>query len=284
MIPPQVAYVRPDSLDAACSHLAEVPGSVPMGGGTMLVPELGRGDRLSSAVVDLGALGLDTEEIVDGHLELGSMVTYSQVMRSPHVFTIAPLLSQLARGVTGGPQIRNQGTVGGSACRAMPSSDVPAALMALEVTMRLRGVQSSREVPVDQFFLGAGRTVLQAGEVLSHVVIPVREAPRQAYVKFKLCESSWPIVTAAAVVRAEAKEAIVAVGGLDQRPLRIRLELSGAEGWPPAAALRDMLLTEVTHEWTDELATAGYRRKIAGVIARRALEAADANSTEGQTP
>ena len=112
--------------------------TVLIGGGTWVVPEMSHGKRRPARVIDLRRAGLGgVREDGDGagdrrydHLHGSAGV--------PAVATRLPLLRTLARGITGGAQIRNGGTVGGSACYASPASDMPAALVALGATLRLR--------------------------------------------------------------------------------------------------------------------------------------------------
>src|SRR5438034_798571 len=120
----------------------------------------------------------------------------------------------MAIGITGGGQIQNRGTVGGSACYAFPSSDVPAALVALGATLRLASAGGRREAAAADFFTGAFGADVRPGEVLAEIRIPAPPAgARQGYYKFKLCESSWPIATAACVLGGDGASTL-ALGGV----------------------------------------------------------------------
>ena len=285
MIPPDVVYLKPGSVETASSYLRDRPGAVAVAGGTMVLPALGRREQFTPALVDLCALGLDTVTERDGALVIGALASYSTVASDDRIAATAPLLRTLAAGITGGAQIRNQGTLGGSACRAAPASDVPAALSALGATMRVHGPEGPRDIAIDDFWIGAGRTALAEGELLTEIVVSPDPASAQGYVKFKLCESSWPIVTAAALVTASGS-ATVAVGGFGARPVRVEVEVdpsaTGTE-LPSAAELRDLVLGRTAEVWSDELAGSDYRQAIVGVIARRALRAA-LDKTEGKKP
>ena len=159
-------YTRPTDVDGVTAALAD-GDAVVVGGGTMVVPEMTHGRVRPSAVVDLARAGLAGITRGDGAWVVGAMTTYTELERSA-----VPLLATVARGITGGPQIRNRGTVGGSASHANPSSDVPAALVALSARLRLAKTGGVREVAAADFFVGAFRTAREPDEVLTAITVP----------------------------------------------------------------------------------------------------------------
>ena len=238
-------YHRPVTPAAAAGLAAELEDVLVVGGGTLAVPLLARGRANPADILDLSAAGLGRVGREEGWIVLGATVPYAALATAGH-----PLLARMAAGVTGGPQIRNRGSVGGSACHANPASDVPAVLVALGARLRL---SSGRESPASEFFRGAFEADLRPGEILLEIAVPVPEAgTRFGYVKVKHAHGSWPIATAAAVVRPDRIE--VVLGGVAPVPLR----------WAGDAP----------DGWSDELADAGYRRALAPVVARRAVEVA----------
>lgn len=285
MISPQVSYIAPADVATACEVLASRDGAVAMGGGTILVPELVRRERDVSAIVELRGLGLDAVTSSADAVHIGAMVDYAHAGRDALVGQVIPMIAAMSRGITGGAQLRNQATLGGSACRAMPSSDVPTTLLALGATMRAQGPRASRDVAAADFFIDAARTVLERDEILTAISVPRGEpGQRQGYVKFKLCESSWPLITAGAVVTAGVdgqRVAVIGVGGLAPTPVRI--EFGFGPSRPSARDLDDLLAEQAPVLWSDELGDGAYRASIAGVIARRSLDSALAHSEEGTT-
>jgi CO/xanthine dehydrogenase FAD-binding subunit len=262
----RLTHHAPSDIGEACALLAaRGEDAAVLGGGTWLVPLMSRGERSVTDVVDLRRLGLAGVAEQDGELGIGAMTTYADVLASSVLGERAPLLHAVARGITGGKQIHNLGTLGGSACFAFPSSDVPACLVALGARMRIDGPSGSREVAAADFFLDAFSCALERGEVLTAMVVPAG-LDRVGYAKLKLCESSWPIATAAAVVTDGT--ASVTLGGVGRTPLRIDLDGAGPE------QLDAMVGERLGDPWDDELAPADYRRAVAPVIARRALEQA----------
>lgn len=268
MIRDRFTFSAPRSADEAISVLAGAEeGAVLVGGGTWVVPEMTRGRRRPRHVVDLRRAGLSGVRVEDGHLSLGPMTTYSNLAASQDV---PGLLRTLAQGVTGGAQIRNQGTLGGSACYANPASDVPAALLALAATFRMRRAAGERDVPAAAFFRAAFEADVSSDEVLVDIRMSrPRPGSRYGYVKFKLAEGSWPIVTAACIAGADGTVESLAVGGAAAVPVSVEVP-DGADDEQIMDAAREA----VGDGWTDALADGTYRRRIAGVIAKRAVHAA----------
>ncbi|WP_236792237.1 xanthine dehydrogenase family protein subunit M [Amycolatopsis sp. GM8] len=262
-----VAY--PTTADEAAGLLQT--DAVIVGGGTLTVPALTRGELNTAHVVDLGRLGLD-EIVPDGTvIRLGAMVSYQQLITSALVAERLPMPHRMASGITGGIQIRHQGTVGGSACAARPNSDVPAVLVAMRAEMLLRSPAGTRRVPVDEFFLGAERADLRRGEFLTEIAVPSTPPGwTTGYYKLKFAESSWPVVTAACVLP-PAGSAEVTIGGVADVPLRITLPETNRTEHTVAERI-SAIPTE--RRWSDLRADARYRARVAGEIACRAVRQA----------
>jgi CO/xanthine dehydrogenase FAD-binding subunit len=280
MITRRFDYLAPGSADEAVAALAGNGETAVIGGGTWVVPEMTHGIRRPARVVDLRRAGLAGVEAGEAGLVVGATTTYTELASDPLVAERAPALAAMAAGVTGGAQVRNQGTIGGSACYATPSSDAPGALVGLGARMRIASSAGTRELDAADFFLGAFTCALAPGELLTAVVVP--EAPNavQGYYKHKLCESSWPIATACCSLELAADGTVasgrLAVGGVNAVPYLVDLSglagrRLGSEAAGEAAALAEQGATD---PYTDVLASGGYRRQIAGVVAKRALLAA----------
>jgi CO/xanthine dehydrogenase FAD-binding subunit len=255
-------YSRPTTVDGVTEALSG-GDAVVVGGGTMVVPDLTHGRTRADAVVDLARAGLAGIARGDGAWVVGAMTSYTEIERSA-----VPLLATVARGITGGPQIRNRGTAGGSASYANPSSDVPAALVALRARLRLARVGSVREVAAEEFFLGPFRTARRPDEVLTAITVPDTDAAL-GYVKFKLAEGSWPIVTAATLAGPAIR---VVLGGAAAVPVAVELSRSSWRADLPDAVARG--LAAAGGPWDDVLAPGDYRARIAPVIAARSIATA----------
>lgn len=276
MIRTGLAYHAPEQPAEACSLLAEHGDrAAVLGGGTMLLPAMGRGERTHQHVVDLRRLGLSGVTATEQSVEIGALTTYSSILASD-LDGVAALVRLASNGITGGTQLRNQGTVGGSACFANPASDMPGVLVAADAQLVLEGVDGTREVAASEFYTDAFVTTRRPEEYLS-VIRLVRRPVRVGYYKLKLSESSWPIATGSAVVEVadgRVVSATVTVGGVCATPFTVDV----AELLDDSAVLRgdDRALDELVDGrigdlWDDELAPASYRKRVAGVVARRAL-------------
>ena len=275
MIRTRLTYHSLSEVEEACRLLDEHgEDAAVLGGGTHILPMMTRGERSVGHVVDLRRLGLTQIVAEDGEVEVGAMATYTDALSSPVLRDRAPLLPMAAAGITGGAQIRNVGTIGGSASYANPSSDVPGCLVALGARMRVRGPSGAREVSAQQFFVDAFRPDLGRGEILTAIVIP-EAVGRVGYYKLKLSESSWPIATAAAIVDGERQAASVTLGGVCRTPVRIDLgAVIDGEGRvrTDGPDLDDYVREQLDEPYGDELAPGSYRQNVAGVVAKRALE------------
>ena len=269
MIKKHFSYHAPSSVTEAAELLAVGNGKTEViGGGTWVVPEMTSGTRLPTRVVDLANTGLKRIEAGGDAVVIGAMVTYRDLIDSAVIASELPMLRTLAVGITGGSQIWNRGTIGGSACYANPNSDAPAALVALDATLRLRSVHGPREVSAADFFLDAFAVDVLPGELLEEIVINRGLGELcSGYYKFKLCEGSWPIVTGAYAKDGGGER--VVLGGVQATPVRV--ELRDAGGVEIVAAVD----AAVTRPRDDALASGGYKKSIAGVIARRAADQAN---------
>jgi CO/xanthine dehydrogenase FAD-binding subunit len=255
-----------------------------LAGGTMLVPSLTRGERDLDHVIDLRRLGFHAATVTADSVHIGAMVTYAHLLAASAFPGTAQLLQRVAGGITGGPQIRCQGTICGSAAYANPSSEVPAVLVALDATMHLDGPGGARITPAAAFFLDAYTVDLRRGELLTGVSVAARAA-RLGYYKLKLAEGSWPIATAAAVLPptdagsggAGYSGAVVTLGAISTRPIQLDLApvLDDDGRLPSDADVDDWVAAQIGEPWDDELAPGDYRRMVAGVVLRRALRRAD---------
>jgi aerobic carbon-monoxide dehydrogenase medium subunit len=265
MIRHRFAYHAPEGVEDAVALLAADPeGTTVISGGTWVVPELTRGQRRAEAVVDLRRAGLDTVgATAAGGLLLGAATTYATLARHPLVAERAPLLAHMAAGITGGAQLRNVATIGGSACYASPSSDVPGALVALGAVLHVRAADGTRAVPAARFFRAAFVADLGPGELLTHIEIPATVAgARWGYRKLKLCGSSWPIATASCLMTSDGLRLVL--GGVCAVPVRVKGLGVRAAGEAAAEAIGE--------PYADALADGDYRRRVAPVLATRAME------------
>jgi carbon-monoxide dehydrogenase medium subunit len=245
------------------------------------VPSLGRGERTARHVVDLRRAGLSGIEATNGTVRVGACATYADLLASTVLATRAPVLGQMAAGVTGGPQIVGRASIGGAIVAARPGSDAPGVLTLLDAAAEIVGPTGTRTMPVTELWAGAFTTTLAPDEVL--VALQFGALPSGSgcgYSKIKHGTGSWPIVTAAAMVQLDADgrctRAALVIGGACATPRRIPVDAGVVD--------EDTLRSAVADAWEDELAPAAYRAAVAPAAARRALAQAFADARHRQEP
>lgn len=291
MYPASFAYAAPTTLDEAVAMLAERPDSRVIAGGQSLLPMMKLRLLAPQLVVDLGRIpGLVGIREGEGILEVGAMTTHATAAASPVLRAKASALAEAAS-VVGDPLVRNRGTVGGSAAHADPVGDEPGALVALDVRFVVRGPEGERTVAAEEFFLDAFTTALEPGEVLTAMRLSVAGANEgSAYRKLGRRGRSrdYPVAGAAAWVRLHGDTIAgcrVAITGAPVRTSRATaLEgrlLGGPAGAIPEAA---PAAAEGMTVLGDLYGSRAYKEHLAGVLARRALEAAVASARSGSAP
>lgn len=278
-------YFAPASVAEAGTLLSEPDiETVVIGGGTMIMPQLRFRITTPDRAIDLAMIPelRNVERLPSGGYRVGASVTYTQISKLVGDTAKAlDVLQRVASGITGGPQVRNQATVCGSAAFANPSSDIPTALVASEAVVQLDGNRGPRSIPAGEFFTGAFQTQRRSDELIRAVDLP--EEARDAswgYVKVKGSESSWPICTAAARILppedSKPAQCSVTLGAAIEFPRTLTLTTTvGGELQPSHLEEIESFLALEDHKWwDDQLATAEYRKSIAGAVMRRAIEKA----------
>jgi carbon-monoxide dehydrogenase medium subunit len=217
------------------------------------------------------------------------MVTFAALSEHPQVRLRLPAVAEAALQV-GAVQTRNQATIGGNLCSAVPSLDGAPALLVLGATLRLEAQGSARLVPIEQFFLGPRRTLLQPGEVLTEIIVPLRRDFTASFLRLGRRKAlTLSIVNAAAGLamdRQQVSEARIALGAVAPTPIRAYQAeqlLKGQKLTPQLFAEAAAVAATETSPISDLRASADYRRKISVVLVRRALEIALARQPNTQT-
>jgi CO/xanthine dehydrogenase FAD-binding subunit len=282
MIAQPFTYSAPTNVAGAVELLATDPeGTRVLGGGTWVVPDLNRGIIAARHVVDLRRAGLSGIQESDGIVRVGATVTYAGLLASPVVRRRAPLLQEMAAGITGGRQITLHGTIGGSAAAARPQSDVPAVLVSLEADVLVLGPDGERRLSAADLFVTAMGTSLQPGEIITAFELGTAREAAHGYVKLKRGGSSWPIATASAQLaldeRGRCTDVSLVLGGVAATPVRVDLTADLLDEVATDEALAAAARTaarSVPEPWGDVLASARYRAAVVEPVARRALQRA----------
>jgi carbon-monoxide dehydrogenase medium subunit len=279
VIPAAFDYVAPTSVDEALSALASAGDDVKvLAGGQSLLPILRMRLNAPETVVDLGRVE-SMRGISDGgdHLVIGAMTPYSDIVASDLVREHASLLAEAVETVAD-PQIRHRGTIGGALVHADPAGDVGAPVLALDATMVVVGSSGERTVPAGEFFVDLFETAVGEGELLTQIRIPKHTGWGSAYEKFVRVSHQWSIVAVAATVKADGgtiSEAKVGLTNMGSTPLRagsVEQALAGASADGVADACASA--ADGTSPPSDLNGDADYRRHLASVLTRRAVEKA----------
>ena len=279
MIPQKFEYTAPKSLNNALQLLAG--GAKPLAGGMSLIPMMKLRLAAPEHLVDLGKLKeLSYIHESGGAVHIGATTTHYEIESSPVLLGKCPLLAETAAEI-GDLQVRNMGTIGGSVAHADPAADYPAALQALEAKLVLTGSREERTVTAAEFFVDAFTTMLEPGEIVREVIVPVEDSSTgTCYEKVVQPASGFAIVGVAARVRRSAGKisfARIGVTGLSNRSYRAtaaEAALAGKPGSDSDARSAAALVTEGADANSDLYASAEYRRHLAAVHAARALMAA----------
>jgi len=261
----RVEYARAESVAEAVRLLAQNSNARPLAGGQTLVNVMKARAASPDVLVDLNGLdelkGIRTTPA--GGLELGSMVTYTEMVESEDVGDFRPRLAEVTSTIAD-VQVRNRGTLGGNLCSNDPTNHLPPLMVAMGAEMAIAGSSGERTVPAEEFFLGVYLTAVGPDELLTRVTLPPPGAG-DGFAAVTIGREGTCIVNAAAVLH--DGEARLAIGCVSAVPVLVR-----APSEPEAAAAA---VTAADFDPpTDVHASAGYRRRLAEVLARRAVQQA----------
>jgi aerobic carbon-monoxide dehydrogenase medium subunit len=288
MFPAKFGYVAARSVDEALRLLSEHgdEGKL-LAGGHSLIPAMKL--RLSSPrmLIDLGTVpGLRGIKVDGGNLIIGALTVHCDVAVSDLVRKHVPGLAEAAS-VIGDMQVRNCGTMGGSVAHADPGADLPVMLTALNASFVVRSASGNRSIAVNDFFLDFYTTAMNANEILTEIRIPLPPARTgTAYAKLPHPASGYVVVSAGASITCQASgscvSARIALGGMGSGPVRASAtekDLQGKALTPQIIAAAAAKATEESDPVEDTFASAEYKRHVATVCARKAIEQAVQRTT-----
>ncbi len=260
----EVEYARPGSVDEAVGLLAANLAARPLAGGQTLINVMKARIAAPDVLVDLNDLP-ELREIreTDGGLELGAMVTCSQLIVAAEVHRVRPILADVAAQIAD-VQVRNRGTIGGNICSNDPTNHLPPLLAALGATMTIAGADGERDVPVDEFFLGVYMTAVGPGELLTRITVPPR-GRGDGFASVTIGAEGTCVVSAAA---SRADSLRIALGCIAAVPVLIE------PASPEEGAVREAVRAADLDPPSDIHASAEYRRHLAEVLAVRAARQA----------
>ncbi|UCF06594.1 MAG: xanthine dehydrogenase family protein subunit M [bacterium] len=271
-------YYKPLSLDDALALHDKIPGALFIAGGTDVMVKIVNGDIEPSALISLRSIPELSGIKENGSTRIGSMTTISELIEHPKLHKRYPVLIEAARRHSG-PQIRNVATIGGNLCNCSPCADTATPLLVLDAKVRLRSIEGSREIPIEEFFKGPGETCLSSSEILTDILLdpPQREA-RAVFMKKGRVHMDLATASVAVLLEMEkntCRRARLAAGSVAPVPLRLSQVEELLEGNIISSELLDRareISSETVSPITDIRATEEYRRRIVGIYVRRGIE------------
>jgi carbon-monoxide dehydrogenase medium subunit len=274
VIPPPFEYTAPETLDEAIQTLSQGGDDTKLlAGGHSLIPLMKMRLAAPAKLVDLRKLtdlrGVRRE---NGGFRIGALTTHAQLSQESELGVVAEAAGKIAD-----QQVRNRGTIGGSLAHGDSASDLPAVLLAAEGSVVARGPGGEREIAAGQLFEDFLTTALADDEVVTEVRFPAMDGWGFAYEKFTRRAEDWAMVGVCAMVKSDFSDVRVALTNMAGTPIRATaveaaLRGQGRDAIAGAAEQAD----QGTDPPSDLNATADYKRHLARVLTRRALEKAAA--------
>jgi aerobic carbon-monoxide dehydrogenase medium subunit len=275
VIPAEFDYVAPQSLDDVLQALSDGGEDAKLlAGGHSLIPLMKLRLAAPTLLVDLRRVpGLSEVKRENGTLRFGAMVRHHAVATGGFG------LPSAAAATIADQQVRNAGTLGGTLAHGDPASDMPAILLVHEGSVIIRGAGGEREVPGSELFEDYLTTAIGEGEILTEVRIPALEGYGYGYHKFNRRQEDWAMVAVAAAVKKGADGTVedvrIGLTHMGSTPLRATASEAALRGQPLNAetiAAAAEQASEGTEPPADLNASADYKRHLARVLTRRALE------------
>jgi CO/xanthine dehydrogenase FAD-binding subunit len=281
--PPPFDYLAPSTLDEALALRAEyADDSLVLAGGQSAMPLLSLRMALPAAVIDLGRIPeLAGIRELDGGVAFGAMTRQRDAERSQLVQERLPLATQALAHV-GHTTIRNRGTIGGTMAHADPAAEMPAVALLLDGELVARSTRGERTIAARDFFVGVLTTALEPDELLVEVRLPgLAGRVGTSFLEVARRHGDFAVVAAGAAVAlagdgtiADARLAFTGVGATAVRAHDAEATLRGAQPGDDVFAEAAARAAAELEPGSDAHATAAYRRRIADVLARRALKEA----------
>jgi carbon-monoxide dehydrogenase medium subunit len=281
---PDFEFVEPTSISEACSLLAEdQDGSVVFAGGTDLLVDLKAGTRILRRLVSLGRIdelrAVDLSS--DSTLKIGATATINDVARHPGIAQRFPGINDAAMSLAA-EQVRNQATVAGNLCMAVPSADMAPILLAHDAVMSVVSPTGGRVIPLRQFFVAPRKTVLDPVDIVVAIEVPAPPAGTgsASFRQGGRVSLSLPMAAAAAVVAMDGevcRSAALALGAVAPTPV---LAVTAAEVLA-GSELTEEILAEAGERAAEEAnpiddirASREYRLELIRILTRRVVRTA----------
>jgi len=277
-------YDRPGNVDQAVEILTKYTNKAHVvAGGTDILPRRPGGHNFAKGkhLVDIAHMGLDyIREEKDG-IHIGAAVTINSIGALPLFLKPPYLVLSEAAACHSTQTIRNRATIGGNLCNASPCADLALPLLALDAQLVIKGPEKDRQVPIQDFYLGANLSAVDSNEILLEICIPFCEK-KSATSFLKLGRQQTAIdmalVNVATFLTMEGQccdTVRIALGSVGPVPFRAKKAESILAGKLPDKETLQRAAeaaAEAAAPIDDIRATAAYRKKMVVVLVRQALE------------
>lgn len=282
MKPAPFKYFAPTTIEQALSLLAEQEDAKILAGGQSLVPVMNFRLARPSVLIDLNRVSeLFYIRAHDGGLSIGAMARQRAVERDPSVAKLAPLVTETMPFISH-PQIRNRGTFGGSLAHADPAAELPAVTIATNAKLKVKSKKGERWIEASEFFRGLFATALEPDELLTEIVIPpMLPHTGWAFLEVARRHGDFALAGVACTLTLDAKDkctyAHLVLMSLGDRPIDAQNAVKLLKGETPSTKVIEAVANAVDAEidpQSDIHASAAFRRHLAQVLTKRALETA----------
>ena len=277
------AFYEAASVQDAVRLRREHPEAQILAGGTDVLVQMREGKRAGKELIsiygidELRGVSIDGEE----NIRIGSLTSFSHITKDPIIQKYINVLGE-AVDMVGGPQIRNAGTIGGNTCNGVTSADSASTLFAWDAVIELTGEKGVRRIPIQEFYISAGKVDIRPDEIQTAILIPKASYENcfGHYIKYAM-RNAMDIATTGCsvnVVLSPDKKTIlrarIAYGVAGPIPMRAPSAEAAAEGKPLTAETVEAFAASVLediHPRDSWRASKAFREHIAVELAKRGL-------------
>lgn len=276
------AFYEAASVQDAVRLRREHPEAQILAGGTDVLVQMREGKRAGKELIsiygidELRGVSIDGEE----NIRIGSLTSFSHITKDPIIQKYINVLGE-AVDMVGGPQIRNAGTIGGNTCNGVTSADSASTLFAWDAVIELTGEKGVRRIPIQEFYISAGKVDIRPDEIQTAILIPKASYENcfGHYIKYAM-RNAMDIATTGCsvnVVLSPDKKTIlrarIAYGVAGPIPMRAPSAEAAAEGKPLTAETVEAFAAVLSdiHPRDSWRASKAFREHIAVELAKRGL-------------
>lgn len=280
------ALYEAENVQDAIRLLTEHPQAQILAGGSDVLVQIREGKRAGAELVSIYGLdelrGVTMEE--DGTMRIGSLTSFSHITKNEWIQRYIRVLGE-AVDMVGGPQIRNIGTIGGNTCNGVTSADSASTLFAWDAVVELTGPDGVRRLPIQEFYIKAGKVDLRPGEIQTGILIPKKsyEGYQGHYIKYAM-RNAMDIATLGCSANVKLskdgkviEDIRIAYGVAGPVPMRaVHAEESGRGKCASAQSLEEIaeqVLLDI-HPRDSWRASKAFREHIAKVLCQRTVKEA----------